>query len=710
MQVQKIDVQRDSLASILTSMKSGSLQVPRFQRDFVWPLTKTRALLDSIYKEFPIGTFFFWRAPEGTPPLSRALEELEIKEAQPGAKVSYILDGQQRLSSLYCAVYGVRFGSRNYGRICVDLQSATRYDSNVDEDFNEDIFVYRTGDKKQFVSVQDLTGLNTLQIYDNIPQEWKPSFNKIYNLFQTYPFSVVWIQEQTLADAIIIFQRINQSGKPLSRFDLVCANVWREDFDFRKLVNDANQRFVRKSFGEIETTVFSQAFALILSDQCTTLAELSLESNSVREKWNDVIRAIELAIDFAANNLGVKKAEYLPYNGQLVVLAYYFYYRSNVAISAKERGMLWTWFWQVTLSGRYSSTSPTRMAEDAKKMRVFIDGKETLFNYPSVVTTEEILRTKMGSTSSALRNAVLCMLALRQPRNFKDNSAINLNDAYFSNLKRAERHHIFPVGYLKSKGIEPNRVHLLANFCFISADLNKEIGARPPSEYFTQYRDENADFAASVSTHLIQIGSDSPIWKSDLDAYQSFLTARAHVLADELATLVKSGPVKAAIPMAQVVTLASDVDSIEVRIRDFVDERLNAIVGPGYWKSTIPGDIVAQVRDRINEHLSRNPYRDESEFANGRSRLDFCDVSDYEKILFKSWSVFGEFFQRKTELSTHMSAFRNLRNCIQHNRTPTKVEEKSGEAAVIWLKGILDKYDGVLVLAGQENDEVAGTD
>lgn len=329
MQLPKIDVQRDSLASILMNMKTGALQVPRFQRDFVWPLTKTRALLDSMYKEFPIGTFFLWRAPEGSPPLSRPLDELGIPGPQPGAKVSYILDGQQRLSSLYCAVNGIRFGARDYGRICVDLETATRFDQNKDEDFTDDIFVYRTSDQKQYVSVQDLVGSSALQIYDGIPTEWKPAFNKIHTLFQTYPFSVVWIQEQTLADAIVIFQRINQSGKPLSRFDLVCANVWREDFDFRKQVADINKDLERRGFEQIEETIFTQTFALIEGDQCTTLAELSLTTEQIKQKWNKVIRSIHLAVDFVVNNLGVKRFDFLPYRGQLVVLAYFYYHRGN---------------------------------------------------------------------------------------------------------------------------------------------------------------------------------------------------------------------------------------------------------------------------------------------------------------------------------------------------------------------------------------------
>jgi len=340
-------------------------------------------------------------------------------------------------------------------------------------------------------------------------------------------------------------------------------------------------------------------------------------------------------------------------------------------------------------------------------MRSFMAGEEAVFNYPSAVTIEEILRTKMGSTSSALRNAVLCMLALRQPRNFKDNSIINLSDAFFSNLKQAERHHIFPVGYLKAHSIDPSRVNLLPNFCFIPADLNKEISSRAPAEYLIQYRDENPSFEAAIGTHLIPISNDSPVWKSDISAFESFLVTRAQVLADELAKLVKSGPVDLK-PVVQEVAPVSEVDLLEIRIRDFIAERLVAIVGTTYWKSTIPGDVIAQVNKRVKDHLSRHPYKDQSEFNSGRSRLDFCDVADYEKIFLKNWDVFGDYFQLKSELSTHMNAFRNLRNCIQHNRKPTSVEEKNGEAAMIWLKGVLDKYDAMLATASADNGDTVG--
>jgi len=135
MDVPKIDVRDTRLPQIIHDMRMGNLQVPRFQRRFIWPVTKTRALLDSIYKEFPIGTFFLWRAPSETPRMFRSMEEIGIPLPDHGQQVSYILDGQQRLASLFVVLSGVMIGKRDYGRICIDLNTATEFEANQDEGF-----------------------------------------------------------------------------------------------------------------------------------------------------------------------------------------------------------------------------------------------------------------------------------------------------------------------------------------------------------------------------------------------------------------------------------------------------------------------------------------------------------------------------------------------------------------------------------------------
>lgn len=705
MELPKIEVQPRKLSQILSDMASGKLQVPRFQRNFVWPLTKTRALLDSIYKEFPIGTFFLWRAPSQSPRFSRSLRELGIPDPKEGAEVAYILDGQQRLASLFVTVHGLSLGSRDYGRISIDLEMATLYDQSTEEGFEEDIFVYRSADNSRYVAVSDLVGSQTLMIFKDIPEKWQPAFNKAYNLFQTYPFSVVWIQEQELSDAIEIFQRINQAGKRLSRYDLICANVWTEEFNFRSLVESFNKELQRRGFGKLHETVFTQTFSLILKDRCTTAAELSLRTEEIVESWDDVLRAIQVAIDFASNTLGVKRAAYFPYRGIVPVLGYYFYHASSSAISAHEREVLWNWFWRVTLSERYSSTSPSRMAEDARELRRLLDGETVEFTYPVAVSADDVARNRMTRTTSALRNAVVCLLALRQPKNLKDGSPVGLTDSFFSNLKKAERHHIFPVGYLKDQQIYAEKVHRVPNFCFIPADLNREIGARAPSQYLAEYRKINPSFAEAAASHLIPVGPNAAVWQDD---FSGFLTERAQLIADELVGLVDASPDD----IAQGDRLVDEpsaldvrVNLLEVRLRDFIDHRLAAVLGEDYWKLAIPGDVIKYTRERVRQHLENHPYEDWGDYPPGRARLEFCTVGQYENIILHNWRQFEDSFGKKAEFERHLSAFRALRNALKHNREASDIEKQTGLAAMTWLERVLDKHDRQNTLEVEEDQD-----
>lgn len=705
MELPKIDVQQRKLPQILNDMESGKLQVPRFQRKFVWPLIKTRALLDSMYKEFPIGTFFLWRAPANSPRLSRPLNELGIPAPQEGAEVSYILDGQQRLTSLYVALKGLKLGSQDYGRISIDLDTATRYDQNQEEGFEEDIFVYRSGDNRRYVAVCDLIGPNHLDIFEVVPKVWKRAFNKAHNIFrETYPFSVVWIQEQELSDAIEIFQRINQAGKRLSRYDLICANVWTEDFNFRKRVDSFNRDLDRQGFGKLHKTVFTQTFALILKDRCATAAELSLQTDEIVEGWDRVIRSVQLALNFAENNLGVKRAEYFPYRGIVPVLAYYFYYAPHSAISAREREVLWEWFWCVTLSERYSSTSPSRMAEDALKLRGLFEGKEVKFSYAPAVTPEAVMRNRMTQTTSALRNAVVCMLALQRPLNLKDGSPINLSDDFFSDLKKAERHRVFSVEFLKTERISTSLLFRVPNFSFIPADLNQEIGSRPPADYLADYREMNPHFDVAAASHLLPVGPEAAIWRND---FEIFLRERAQLISHQLVQLIESKPsdfTEAGKVELDVSPLNARIDLLEVRLRDFIDYRLTAVVGSHYWKPTMPRKVIDYTEMRIKQHLKSHPYEDWSDYPPGRARLNFCMTAHYEQIFRKNWKQFAESFGGEHELERHMSAFNALRNALKHNREPSDIETENGRAAMKWLERILDKYDQEHYVEEDENE------
>lgn len=692
MQLPKIDVQPLKLAQLLNDMKAGRLLVPRFQRNFIWSLAKTRALLDSMYKEYPIGTFFFWRAPSNATSLFRPLTELNIYSTPNGQPVSYILDGQQRLTSLYVTIEGIKLDTKDYNRICIDLDAATRYDQSLQDEFNTDIFVSRSGDNHRYIAVHKLVGSEHLSIYNKVPQEWQQAFNKAYNLLQTYPFSVVWIQEQNLEDAIEIFQRINQSGKKLTRYDLLCANVWTETFDFREIVDGLNRRFERKGFGKLGESVFTQTFALILKDNCTTEAELSLTTDEIINNQPQIAKSLELAIDFLVNNLGVKRAEYLPYQGILTVLSHYFYRAVEGKISAHEREFLWNWFWQVTLSERYSASTAPKMAEDARKLQSLKAGEDIVFNYSVKITPEAVARTKMTTTASALRNATICMLALKQPKNLRNGSPVDVKDSFFSSVVKAERHHIFSDNFLRNKKLSSQQVHLLPNFCFIPVELNQDISIRTPSEYLNEYQQVNPEFEAAATSHLLLIDSNAAIWRDD---FATFIEERSQLIANELKRMLDMKPdgVVPSTNISPLIEIANKVDQIEVSLRNLIDHRLKSVIGTNYWKLAIPSDVITYTKERIKERLDKHPHLDWGSYPPGRSRLDFCDVAHYEKILLKNWGGFEELFKMKDELQRHISAYRTIRNCVQHNRIPTEIETKNGEAAILWLESVIDKYD-----------------
>ena len=396
------------------------------------------------------------------------------------------------------------------------------------------------------------------------------------------------------------------------------------------------------------------------------------------ESWDGVMRAIQVAIDFASSNLGVKRRVPFPYRGIVPVLAYYFYHAPSSAISAEERKVLWSWFWRVTLSERYSSTSPSRMAEDARELRRLLEGEKFQFTYPANGSADDVARNRMTRTTSALRNAVVCLLALRQPRNLKDGSPVNLVDSFFSSLKKAERHHMFPVGYLKENQIYAGRVHRVPNFCFIPADLNREIGARAPSEYLAEYKKINPAFAEAAASHLLPVGPEASIWRDD---FEGFLDERASLIAAELLRLVDSTPQDLAdvdIFTEEPSALDVRVDLLEIRLRDFIDHRLSAVVGHDYWKIAVPDDVIKYSEMRITQQLEKHPYEDWQDYAPGRPRLDFCTLGHYKMIILESWGQFREAFGKQT-VSRHICRLsQDLRNALKHNREPSDIEKQNG--------------------------------
>lgn len=519
LKVEKIKVETSlKLGDIIRDVEKGKIRIPRFQRVFVWEKPKVVRLLDSIYHQFPIGSFFFWEAPRKYNKFFRNIAELHIPEPDERDDITFVLDGQQRITSLYAAVKGLTLEGMEYGNICFDLK--------------EKEFVIRGPDNRRYISLHDmLDESQQFKIFKSLPEDEQETFTNCRFVLINYPFSVVLVRDTELDDACDIFERINQEGKRLSLADLIVARTWSEDFDLREKIKLFNNTLSTKGFQELEVEAVTEALSLNIKGGCTRSIQLDLTSDEVKNAWQNTIDSLNLAIDFLRGNLGVKRYSFLPYRGIIPLLAYYFYKSNNRAILPQHRAILEKWVWRVSFSERYASAAPTKMGEDKKLFDDIMKNNPVSVDYPVNINAESIYKLQM-KTTSAIKNAVICLLVRQSPRHFKNNTTIPLDDTYFSDFNSPEKHHVFPASFLEQKGITE---FSLANFCFLPAELNKEISNKRPSEYFKELRDTNPEFSNTMKTHLIPIGDDSGIWKDD---YQKFIKQRAELIEEEIKKVI----------------------------------------------------------------------------------------------------------------------------------------------------------------------------
>ena len=143
MKIDKIKIEPGlKLGDIISGIEKGKVRIPRFQREFVWERPKVAKLLDSIYHQFPIGSFFFWEAPRKYNKFFRNIAELGLPEPDERDAITFILDGQQRITSLHVTAKGITLDEVKYGDICFDLEKQE--------------FVTRKTDNKRYIAVCDM--------------------------------------------------------------------------------------------------------------------------------------------------------------------------------------------------------------------------------------------------------------------------------------------------------------------------------------------------------------------------------------------------------------------------------------------------------------------------------------------------------------------------------------------------------------------------
>jgi hypothetical protein len=189
---------------------------------------------------------------------------------------------------------------------------------------------------------------------------------------------------------------------------------------------------------------------------------------------------MEKAIDFLATQLKVT-GDFLPHVQQLIPLTFFFS-RVNCASSIQSK-YLKQWFWKTAFSRRYSAQTDDKLDADIAYFEQLIDGNfDGASKYNYTITAEQLAKQSFTKSSPLVR-AFLVLLAQNRPVDLAHGGRVDLGSA-LSKYNSKEYHHIFPRAHLKKREFPPEKINSLCNFCFLTADSNKKISNKAPSDYF----------------------------------------------------------------------------------------------------------------------------------------------------------------------------------------------------------------------------------
>jgi hypothetical protein len=211
---------------LFVDIDSGQVKLPMFQREFVWDKEQSAKLIDSMLKGFPIGTFIFWKTKEEL----RSYKEVgnhRLPETPKGDYVQYILDGQQRITSLYAIRKGIRINKDGKEIDYKDIFINLNYDSINDEQ----IAVTEKMEGKQYVSVHDVLSKPLGTFYKTLSHDQADQVEAYKTKLTGYDFPTITIKDYPIEIACEVFSRINTGGKALTVFEIMVAKTYDETED-----------------------------------------------------------------------------------------------------------------------------------------------------------------------------------------------------------------------------------------------------------------------------------------------------------------------------------------------------------------------------------------------------------------------------------------------------------------------------------------------
>jgi len=546
-----------NLYELMGKAKKGQLVLPNFQRRFIWYRQQIEELLESVIAGYFMGTFLFLNVRPNDAPFSPLLlegvdEVIDNVELEPEFM---ILDGQQRITSLFYALYRTELplkGTKYPYRFYLDLRKARS------GQFDEAVFStrwdhYEDPDKQFENAVVPFTGLASLESFEGwlrgYQNYWEDSrgrnleeeddFRRIREAIGTYQMEVISLSqnEYKTSDIVEIFERVNSMGTALSVFELLTSRfykpeinlnlreMWEKCFDESELIKHFSGEITNEKFPRY----ILQIIALMrgINPKKKNLFDLSI--NDFQRDWEVSSAFLEESFkrlnSIKKGGYGVRK-DWVPYATMIPPLAVLLWEIENRRGAANYYNKLHKWYWASVFSNWYERSTDTRAFNDVKEVTSWFDNDEEVPTVINSLDYGEIELQERAQKSGAIYQGIISLILLKGATDFFLDDTIELHEL--------DDHHIFPIAYLKEKDVAGDGINNILNRTLIASRTNRRISKKAPSVYVEEMKGalgSESKVKEVLKTHYINNKAYEAMQEDD---YDKFLGARDEELLKEI--------------------------------------------------------------------------------------------------------------------------------------------------------------------------------
>jgi len=579
------DSTKEQLSDVLTSIRSGKTQLPDFQRGWVWDDQHIQSLLASISRSFPVGAVMMLQG--GNPNVRfkpRPIEGVSVSSTMEPERL--ILDGQQRLTSLFQALFSnspvstrdVR-GNKIRRWYYINIPAALNKDTDREDAIvalpedrcvrnlrGEILKNYSTPEKEcagelfPLPLIFDQAGFTNWQlkyIQSDMTQmaarlaRWNEFVQAVVQPFQTYQVPLIVLRKETPKEAVCqVFEKVNTGGVPLTVFELLTATFAADNFSLRDDWEGRSRRLRKHQvLNGLANTDVLQAVTLLTTyarrekelakgkrhDEapgvsCKRKDVLDLALDDYRAWIEPITTGFEKAARFLYS-LRFFSARDLPYRTQLVPLAATFALLGDAGDNDGAKTRITRWFWCGVFGELYGSAVESRFAKDVPELVAWIKGEPSL---PTTIADASFVSSRLWtlkSRNSAAYKGIYALLMHDGGLDFRTGDAIDVQTYFNENI---DIHHIFPQKWCRTNSIDRRRYDCIVNKTAISAKTNQIIGGNAPSVYLAKV-EKGAGITPErmdqiLTSHVID---PKPLRLNDFDA---FFAAREKALLQRIET------------------------------------------------------------------------------------------------------------------------------------------------------------------------------